>query len=174
MKSPQTHAGSCRRAASGGNETSSPVFAGCFIPGLSSCLDRIPRAGERRGIAQVEVIQFQLISNSLDRSNLNLIPDVDAMSLQLGFYQLSEDCINRHQNRFRPAREGNVYPAMGQGIRHLEADISGAHDDGRFGLSLFQKAMNSKAVIHCVKGKDPRQMEAFDYRLYGPGAGADQ
>jgi hypothetical protein len=34
------------------------VLSSGFLPRLSSHLDRIPRAGEWRGIAQVEVIQF--------------------------------------------------------------------------------------------------------------------
>jgi hypothetical protein len=34
------------------------LLADCFVPRLSFYLDRIPRAGEWRGIAQVEVIQL--------------------------------------------------------------------------------------------------------------------
>lgn len=89
-----------------------------------------------------------------DRSHLDLIPDFNAVFLELGLDESSVYRIDRRQDCFDFGwQPSHLYRGVSERPPFQGRCIQ-PHDDGGFWFSLFQETMDDGAVFHCVKRKD--------------------
>jgi hypothetical protein len=79
--------------------------------------------------------------------------------------------MNRAQQRCVVLHHGQFQAAAMQSIRHLQADVSPAHDHGMARLLLDQKALKPQSIPHPAQAEHTRFIGAIELRPPCSGSG---
>ena len=90
-----------------------------------------------------------------DRLDRGARQHLDAVSGQFGVDQRAELRVHGGQHLGQLLHLGNLKPADGQGIGHLQADVPGADDDRGAGRGLLQGLHDGEGVAHRVQQVHP-------------------